>query len=67
MPLYKLAGNRVLTSFQNAVSGLVLTEWHSGYRAFSTDALARSSVARRRPRAVVASVSGRSRLMRSAP
>jgi 2-polyprenyl-3-methyl-5-hydroxy-6-metoxy-1,4-benzoquinol methylase len=41
MPLYKLAGNRVLTSFQNAVSGLVLTEWHSGYRAFSTEALAR--------------------------
>ena len=41
MPLYKLVGNRILTRFQNAVSGLHLSEWHSGYRAFSTDALAR--------------------------
>ena len=41
MPTYKLVGNRVLTRFQNAVSGLVLTEWHSGYRAFATDVLAR--------------------------
>ncbi|MFL6204932.1 MAG: bifunctional glycosyltransferase/class I SAM-dependent methyltransferase [Acidimicrobiales bacterium] len=41
MPLYKLLGNRLLTTFQNSVSGLVLTEWHSGYRAFATDALAR--------------------------
>ena len=41
MPAYKLVGNRVLTRFQNAVSGLALTEWHSGYRAFATDALAR--------------------------
>jgi 2-polyprenyl-3-methyl-5-hydroxy-6-metoxy-1,4-benzoquinol methylase len=41
MPLYKYLGNRVLTRFENRVSGLVLSEWHSGYRAFSVDALAR--------------------------
>jgi 2-polyprenyl-3-methyl-5-hydroxy-6-metoxy-1,4-benzoquinol methylase len=41
MPLYKYVGNRVLTRFQNTVSGLHLSEWHSGYRAFSVAALAR--------------------------
>lgn len=41
MPLYKYVGNRILTRFQNAVSGLHLSEWHSGYRAFSVAALAR--------------------------
>ena len=41
MPLYKYLGNRVLTAFQNRVAGLELSEWHSGYRAFSTAALAR--------------------------
>jgi len=41
MPLYKYVGNRILTRFQNRVSGLVLSEWHSGYRAFKLDALAR--------------------------
>ncbi len=41
MPLYKYAGNRVLTAFQNSVSGMPLSEWHSGYRAFSVPALAR--------------------------
>jgi 2-polyprenyl-3-methyl-5-hydroxy-6-metoxy-1,4-benzoquinol methylase len=40
MPAYKLVGNRILTRFQNAVSGLHLSEWHSGYRAFSTETLA---------------------------
>jgi glycosyltransferase involved in cell wall biosynthesis len=35
MPLYKFVGNKVLTRFQNTVSGLRLSEWHSGYRAFS--------------------------------
>jgi glycosyltransferase involved in cell wall biosynthesis len=35
MPLYKFVGNKVLTRFQNRVSGLVLSEWHSGYRAFA--------------------------------
>jgi 2-polyprenyl-3-methyl-5-hydroxy-6-metoxy-1,4-benzoquinol methylase len=41
MPLYKYVGNKILTRFQNQVSGLVLSEWHSGYRAFSLAALAR--------------------------
>lgn len=41
MPLYKYVGNRILTRFQNSVSGLHLSEWHSGYRAFSVAALAR--------------------------
>jgi glycosyltransferase involved in cell wall biosynthesis/SAM-dependent methyltransferase len=41
MPLYKYVGNKILTRFQNRVSGLVLSEWHSGYRCFRLDALAR--------------------------
>jgi glycosyltransferase involved in cell wall biosynthesis len=41
MPLYKLVGNRVLTRFQNAVVGTELSEWHSGYRAYSVEALRR--------------------------
>jgi glycosyltransferase involved in cell wall biosynthesis len=39
MPLYKFAGNRILSTMQNAVVGLDLSEWHSGYRAYRTDAL----------------------------
>jgi len=40
MPLYKYVGNRILTRFQNRVSGLHLSEWHSGYRALSLEQLA---------------------------
>jgi glycosyltransferase involved in cell wall biosynthesis len=39
MPLYKYVGNRVLTYFENRALGLNLTEWHSGYRAYSVEAL----------------------------
>ncbi|MBN8549165.1 MAG: glycosyltransferase family 2 protein [Deltaproteobacteria bacterium] len=39
MPLYKYAGNRVLTYLQNYLSGLHLSEYHSGYRLYSTQAL----------------------------
>ncbi len=39
MPLYKYAGNRVLTSFQNWAIGTNLSEFHSGYRAYSVKAL----------------------------
>ena len=39
MPLYKFVGNKILTRFQNAVSGMSLSEWHSGYRAYRVDAL----------------------------
>lgn len=40
MPLYKLAGNRILTWMQNRLLGANLTEFHSGYRVYSTAALA---------------------------
>lgn len=39
MPFYKYAGNRILSIFENAALGLNLTEFHSGYRAYSLDAL----------------------------
>jgi glycosyltransferase involved in cell wall biosynthesis len=41
MPFYKWVGNQVLTRFQNAVLGSDLSEFHSGYRLYSTAALAR--------------------------
>jgi 2-polyprenyl-3-methyl-5-hydroxy-6-metoxy-1,4-benzoquinol methylase len=40
MPAYKYAGNRILTTAQNALTGLRLSEWHSGYRAYRVSALA---------------------------
>jgi 2-polyprenyl-3-methyl-5-hydroxy-6-metoxy-1,4-benzoquinol methylase len=39
MPLYKYAGNRVLTHFENRALGMSLTEFHSGYRAYNLHAL----------------------------
>lgn len=39
MPLYKFIGNRVLTTIQNKLTGLSLSEYHSGYRLYSTAAL----------------------------
>jgi len=39
MPLYKFVGNRILSTFQNRMTGLGLTEWHSGYRAYRVDVL----------------------------
>jgi glycosyltransferase involved in cell wall biosynthesis len=39
MPLYKFVGNKILTFFQNTVLGLTLTEFHSGYRLYSVEAL----------------------------
>ena len=41
MPLYKWVGNQVLTGFQNRMLGSKLSEFHSGYRLYSTKALAR--------------------------
>jgi glycosyltransferase involved in cell wall biosynthesis len=41
MPLYKLAGNRLLTITQNALLGSRLSEFHSGYRIYDVGALAR--------------------------
>lgn len=40
MPLYKYVGNKVLTAVENAMLGVRLSEWHSGYRAYTTAALA---------------------------
>ncbi len=39
MPAYKLVGNRILTTVQNSLTGLRLSEWHSGYRAYRVEAL----------------------------
>jgi SAM-dependent methyltransferase len=39
MPLYKYAGNKILTTFENAMLGTHLSEFHSGYRLYSTEAL----------------------------
>jgi 2-polyprenyl-3-methyl-5-hydroxy-6-metoxy-1,4-benzoquinol methylase len=39
MPVYKYIGNRVLTAVENRALGLNLTEFHSGYRAYSLHAL----------------------------
>jgi glycosyltransferase involved in cell wall biosynthesis len=39
MPLYKYYGNKILTWTENALIGTRLSEFHSGYRAYSVDAL----------------------------
>jgi glycosyltransferase involved in cell wall biosynthesis len=39
MPLYKYVGNRILTTFQNALLGRDLSEYHSGYRIYRVAAL----------------------------
>lgn len=35
MPVYKYVANRLLTAFQNLCTGAKLSEYHTGYRAFS--------------------------------
>jgi glycosyltransferase involved in cell wall biosynthesis len=39
MPLYKYIFNRMLTAFQNIFLGVKLSEYHTGYRAFSRELL----------------------------
>ena len=39
MPLYKFIGNRILSAIQNRLLGTTLSEFHSGYRVYSTQAL----------------------------
>ncbi len=39
MPLYKYVSNRVLTAFENLFLGVKLSEYHTGYRAFSRKVL----------------------------
>jgi len=39
MPLYKFFFNRMLTAFQNIFLGIKLSEYHTGFRAFSRELL----------------------------
>ena len=39
MPRYKYVANRLLTAFQNIFLGVKLSEYHTGYRAFSKELL----------------------------
>jgi glycosyltransferase involved in cell wall biosynthesis len=39
MPLYKYIANRLLTAFQNIFLGVKLSEYHTGFRAFSKELL----------------------------
>src|SRR6202047_3592233 len=39
MPLYKYVANRLLTGFQNMFLGVKLSEYHTGFRAFSRQIL----------------------------
>lgn len=39
MPLYKYIANRMLTLIQNILSGEKLSEYHTGYRAYSSEVL----------------------------
>ena len=41
MPLWKYIANRALTFFENLFLGVKLSEYHSGYRAFSREVLER--------------------------
>ena len=44
MPIYKYIANRVLTFFQNILMGQKLSEFHTGYRAFSKDIFEKISI-----------------------
>jgi glycosyltransferase involved in cell wall biosynthesis len=39
MPLYKYVANRLLSGFENIVSGQNLSEWHTGMRAYKREVL----------------------------
>jgi hypothetical protein len=39
MPIYKYIANRFLTAFENILVGSKLSEFHTGYRAFSREVL----------------------------
>jgi hypothetical protein len=39
MPIYKYISNRALTAFQNILLNYKLSEYHTGYRAFSREVL----------------------------
>ena len=39
MPVYKFVGNKILTRWQNFITGTDFSEWHCGYRAYSVQSL----------------------------
>jgi glycosyltransferase involved in cell wall biosynthesis len=39
MPFYKYVANRALTTFENLVTGVRLSEYHTGFRAYSAELL----------------------------
>jgi len=41
MPFYKFVGNKILTRVENSIIGMGLSEFHSGYRLYSCEALKR--------------------------
>ena len=41
MPVYKYLSNRVLTAFQNLLLNYKLSEYHTGYRAFTREVIER--------------------------
>jgi glycosyltransferase involved in cell wall biosynthesis len=41
MPVYKYVANRALTATENLVTGAKLSEYHTGYRAFSREVLSK--------------------------
>ena len=45
MPLWKYVANRFLTLFENILLGAKLSEYHTGYRAFSRELLERLPLA----------------------
>ncbi|MCB9261458.1 MAG: glycosyltransferase family 2 protein [Flavobacteriales bacterium] len=44
MPIYKYVANRFLTLFQNILMGQKLSEYHTGYRAFSTEVFSKINI-----------------------
>jgi len=46
MPIYRFLGNKLLTTIENFVLNLHLSEFHSGFRAYSVNALAKLSIDR---------------------
>ncbi len=45
MPVYKYLSNRILTFTQNLLTGYKLSEYHTGYRAFSKELLEKINIA----------------------
>ncbi len=43
MPIYKFIGNIFLTKIQNFLTGMNLSEYHSGYRAYSVKSTKKDS------------------------